>query len=190
MNTDGGGGSGANGPPEGLLAGQALAVAEEAAPAVVEVTVELPPDPNYCEPMRLDEYVKMALLLAADLNDPAKDKAKVVLEQQSLLEFLVVRIKRLEAALLPFATQALVMSNARMCLRASGRPDEPAGGIWINQVATTHLSPSESLFFDACDAYGRKRTQDHMEAAFARMQEGKKLASEKAAHVEAGGKIH
>lgn len=195
MNTDGGGEGGSGGPPEGLLAGQALAAestpAAPAAPAAATLTMpELPPDPNYREPMTLEEYIRIATVFARALNDPAMDKTKLALDQQNLVEFLIVRVKHLLAALMPFATQALVFSNARMCLRAEGRGDEPTGGIWVNQVVSTHLSPSESLFFDACDAVGRKRTQEHMEAAFARLQEGKKLAAEREAHVEAGGKLH
>lgn len=175
-------------PPDGLLASTALAaVAEETAIAApVVVPSDLPVDPNYSEPITLALYTK----IAGDLSRmPDEELGNRDAQRGKLIAELLKRNSELELALLAFAQQGMVMSNAKMCLRAEGRADEPGGGHWISQVTSVHLSPSEGIFFRAIDVVGRARVQAHMMDLFHRVQEMRKLAAEKEAHVKAGGKL-
>lgn len=163
------------GPPAGLLADAALK--ESPATQVVAATSlpasETPPiiDPTYTEPpapAALRECAKVMSLEGA----PA-----------AFVNTLITRIELLEKAALPFASHAMLLSNAHMCLIADGRPKEPSGGTWTNGTARAQLQTNESIFYDACDAYGRQRVEAEMMAAFDRVQVAQKAYMEKQAHV-------
>lgn len=178
-------------PPKGLLAGIALA---ESTPAVVEqkdaapgTPHDLPIDPNYCEPITLVVYRK----LADDISRIGPEEiVKKSDNRGKLIGLLLTRIEALETALLPITQQGMVMSNATLCLRGVGRGSEPPGGHWVNQVSTTHLAPSFVMFFNAIDVLGRERSQLHMIENFQRVQDAQKLVAERAEHIAAGGKIN
>lgn len=75
------------------------------------------------------------------------------------LEEAVERVKTLEAALQNFAQVGVVMSNAKFNLAANSRPDEPAGGYWVNGIKTAIMKPADFMFFRAIEAYGAERAE-------------------------------
>lgn len=176
-------------PPKGLLAELALA-ATDAEKSVVKPPVptpsDLPVDPNYREPASLNKFTDIAIALS---KLPSEELVTCNLERGQLINILLHRLGELEAALIPIAQQGMVMANARLCLRAEGRGEEPAGGHWINQVSSTHLAPSESMFFNAIDTVGRARVHEHMIAIFNRVQESQRLIAERNEHIAAGGRV-
>lgn len=170
-------------PPAGLLAGAALKTLEDTPPLT-----KLPVDPNYVEPLDVEAYAKTADGLKRRLGDTADHELPH--EFSALNDFLVERVRALERALLPFATKAVGMANAEMCLAADGRPDDPGGGTWAsNPPKGITLHPNAGLFYNACDVYGRARVQGHLEAIFKRVQESMAAQIEKDEHVENGGKV-
>lgn len=190
---NGGDGGSSNGkPPEGVLADAALSKEDprdEAAAAIgageakqtTPPPTTLPVDPNYVEPIAYARFVDVAEKIQRDPEGFAPAKV--------LIGFMLDRIKQLEDGILPFAASAMVMSNARMCLIADGRADEPAGGTWFSNVKGITLQPNEGLYYSACDAMGRERVQEHVVAVFERLQEAKARQAEKDQHVEAGGTV-
>jgi hypothetical protein len=185
-------GNGDNGdatkPPEGVLAEAALKDEEVAKPEprlVTKPPTTLPVDPSYAEPVPHAKFKSMADAISKG-TDPDVQRA----EQQTLIKFLLDRVKVLEDALMPFGSSAMVMSNARMCLIADNRPDEPAGGTWFSNVQGIQLQPNEGLYFSACDAIGRQRVHDHTVEVFERLQKMREQQAEKDKHVDDGGTVH
>jgi hypothetical protein len=183
-------------PPEGVLAEQALtAMADKKAPEHdpaldTPSQADMPRDPNYVEPYSLGAFQALADGITVEAS-PACAELSTVVQQRELIKFLLARIGVLESALLPFATSALVMSNARMCLIAEGSGGEPAGGTWISKGSKgIQLQPNEGFFFTACDAVGRKRATDHFAAMLARIKQAREAQVEKDAHVENDGTVH
>lgn len=183
-------------PPPGILAEQVLTALNDKKVPDHDVRLdtaavsEMPPDPNYVEPHSLGAFQTMADTINAGCAGTAVADLSVVAEQRMLIKFLLARIKTVEDALMPFAMNALVMSNARMCLIADGRGTEPAGGTWISKVpGGIQLQPNEGYFFNACDAAGRARTNNHMASILERVRQATALQGEKDAHVNDGGKL-
>lgn len=168
-----------NMPPDGLLADAALKTPPP---------TQLPVDPNYVEPIDVTVYASTADDLKRRLSDDGDEELPH--EFAALADFLIERVRVLEDALLPFATKAIGLANAKMCLAAEGRPNDPAGGTWAsNPPKGITLHPNAGLFYNACDAYGRARVQAHMEAIFKRLQATMAAQVEKDEHVEDGGTI-
>jgi hypothetical protein len=181
-------------PPPGVLA-EANLKAAEAAPVEERKLMDtpdptrLPVDPNYLEPMSFERFKDMAESIFKTSTESDLG-SKLFLEQRALIIFLLARLRNVEEALKPFAVTAMTFSNARMTLMANG-DDSPAGGTWFsNPPKGIQLIPNEALFFNACDAYGRKRIQDYMEETFKRLQAQYAAQKEKDAHVESGGPVH
>ena len=203
-------------PPAGMLAETALKEEPKVEPKedaatladknlmATQSTTKLPVDPSYAEPKPLKEFLEMHDKLCLDESDArrgvdgnriAASRREVMLEaallqRKALVEFLLSRVRVLEAALQPFAVSSMMMSNARMCLIADSRPEEPAGGIWLSNVQGIQLQPNEGYFYNACDAMGRQRTHDYMCSALESMQQAQEAQVEKAKHVDDGGSVH
>lgn len=180
-------------PPDGVLADQVLSSMVDRKDPNHDKALDTPSqaepvDPNYTEPFTVEGFQEMSnILIKASVEKPSE----TILEQHALISYLLARIRILEAALLPFGMSALVMSNARMLLMSEGRGEEPAGGTWISKGSSgVQLQPNEGYFFSACDAVGRKRTNDHFASILKRIKEAQALQAEKNDHIEAGGKTH
>lgn len=182
--------------PEGVLAGEVLKEEPAAQVPGEEMLAHpspaiLPVDPNYVEPTTLEEFKEMAAKLAREAGESRStlDAERVRLEQGALIAFLLARVGKLEEALMPYANMAMMMANARMCLAGDGRAGEPAGGTWLSNIQGIQMQANEGIFFNACDAYGRKRIEEHMIKVFNKLQEAAKLQQEKIDHLDAGGRV-
>lgn len=181
-------------PPKGVLADAALAKdtvapAEEKNLLATKPATQLPVDPNYRDPTTLAAFKKMvADIDEAWVQDGNTQKAR--LAQREVITQLLARVQSLEAALMPFANSAVIMSNARMCLIGAARGDEPAGGTWYSNVQGVQLMPNEGLYFNAWDTLGRAFVHNHICETFEKIQKAKGDQREKDAHVEEGGKVH
>lgn len=147
---------------------------------------ELPVDPNYIEPTPLAKFREIADALSRDADvDP-----NVSHQRGLLIQYLINRQQVLEDALMPFCVAGMMVINAAMNLAALGRASEPAGGTWLsNPPEGIQLQPNQSFFFNAIDAVGRGRTDEHMSNIFKRVQEANALQEAKLKHVEAGGSV-
>lgn len=175
--------------PDGAIAEQILDAKEE----VGKDPTMLPKDPNYVEPTTLVKFQETADAInrEADTIETWEQANKVFLQQKVLIGMLLTRCERLETAAIPFAINALMFSNARMCLIVNGRPTEPAGGTWISTPPQgIRMTANEGIFFDICDAVGRERVQKLMEDNFTKIQDANKLEAERDKHVEDGGTVH
>lgn len=110
--------------------------------------------------------------------------------EAGVIGMVVDRISTLERALKPFAMKAILLANAQMSLQAQGRKTEPAGGTWVNALTHTSVNADEQIFFNACDAFGRGRTEKAMLDAFQKIRDAADAQEEKTAHVEDFGKVH
>jgi hypothetical protein len=171
------------GPPNGLLA--AIAAGKLNTDPPVEEHVAVDPndmhqassvDPNYTEPLTPKEW---------------RDRIFVAdhIAIHPLAERLVQRIEALELALRPLANQSVQVANARMCLMANGKADDPAGGLWVSGVQSIHCSPCEGIFYDAADVYGRGRVEENMARAFERVRLSQEAKADQSVHIEGGGKL-
>lgn len=192
MTQNDGNGDGPAKPPDGLLAEAVLANDEivspmlPVSPALIDTPSPAVVDPNYIEPTPLEAYINVRNKISC-----LEDGGQRCVERGSLINFLIERIEVLEGALMPFATQAVVLSNAHMCLVAAGRPNEPAGGTWYsNPPQGIQMQATEGLFFNAIDALGRGHVEDHMASMFQRMQERVALQTQKDVAVESGESVH
>lgn len=191
QNPGGGDNSGPPVPPEGLLANAVLAQdeiitpKEPAAPKPNDATSPAVVGDGYKEPTSLQAYC-----IVADNISRYESLDKKCKERGVVIDFLLQRINVLQTALMPFATQAMVLANARMALMAVGSND-PAGGTWFsNPPQGIQMQATEGLFFNACDALGRGHVEDCMARTFEAVQQRAKEQAEKDKAVEAGETIH
>lgn len=165
-----------NKPPAGFLASLDKVIEEEKVKtAKVEVkgtvTTTIRPD-NYVEPKSLAAF-----------------RAIYDGDEHDCYDALLARAEALEKALLVFAGHGMMMANARMQLSAANRAQEPCGGTWVNGLQRAQMVPNESIFFDAIDACGRERVDEHMTMLFETLRKAQAAQAERDAHVEAGGKV-
>jgi hypothetical protein len=135
-------------------------------------------DPKYREPLTPEQHRTTLDAISGSIDD-----------LRIYAEVLVARIIALEAALRPLANQSVQVANARMCLIANDRADDPAGGLWVSGVQSIHCSPNEGIFYDAADVYGRGRVEENMARAFERVRLAQEAQADRSVHIEGGGKL-
>lgn len=172
-----------DGPPAGMLASVSLTTE---GPEQQNAAVEPPPDvphpassvdPNYREPLTPEQH--RVSLLALSSQDALRAYG----------EILVHRIEELETALRPMANLSVQVANAKICLMAEGRNEEPAGGIWVSGVQNIHISPNEAIYYNAADIYGRGRVEQNMVRAFERVKLATQAQADRSVYIENGGKL-
>lgn len=136
-----------------------------------------------------------------NIGAQATFSSQVADEYNLLCEALLARVQKLEAALMPFATQGMMMANMQLCLIGAGRPDEPAGGTWLNGLQTAQMRPEPIIFYMAADVVGRTATEERVMRIFDAIRKQSALIEERDAHVAdntlqgpvggpVGGRIH
>lgn len=172
-------------PPNGLLAAMAAGKLDTEFKAEEHVAVDpndmhqaSSADPAYNEPLTPAQHRNTLDAIGGSLPD-----------LRIYAEVLVNRIEALELALRPLANQSVQVANARMCLMANGKGDDPAGGIWVSGVQSIHCSPCEGIFYDAADVYGRARVEENMARAFERVRLAQEAQADRSVHIEGGGKL-
>lgn len=135
---------------------------------------------GYVEPVSVATF-KARL---ADVGRGMVDPNRIAQEYKKLAEEAIARIDTLTTALMPFATNALIMANMVMTLEGMHRGGEPGGGTWINGPQQAQLQTNQHIFFLAADAVGRKATEARTMEVFNKIQEAHAAARERDAHVE------
>lgn len=145
-------------------------------------------DPDYMEPTTVTQYEEMHAALCRAANGIEDSVSR---QRKLLITYLIGRVRVLEATLLPFCVTGTMFSNAAMNLAALGQGDQPPGGTWMsNPPEGIQLQPNAHFFFNAIDAVGRGRTEEHLSAIFRRVQQANELEAAKQNHVDAGGTVH
>lgn len=141
-------------------------------------------EPDSFETIR-DTCASACLAIAA--ADTKEEAQRLAIGLMDATTATMLRFQSCYAALMHFAKHGCHMSNMKMVLTQSGRSNEPAGGTWLNGIATANLQPNEHLFYAAIDAVGRKAVEDAMVADFNRIQDAAKLQAEKKATLATAG---
>lgn len=156
---------------------------ERSVPPIEEKGVQPPPQPSgvpaYPEPLGSDDLRAQWAEVFPDGSATLTGATLNYQRMQEVLNATLDRVTALERALRPFAMQAAMLAQARMMLMAAQRGDEPAGGTWVSGPSRINLQATESIFFDACDVYGRRRTEAALEARFNELQDGLDAAKER-----------